>query len=178
MNENTNKIIAHIVAIVAATYITYRLFIYKAVLTFDEKIPTAAGGTNNPGNIEKPNGRGPFRGEIIEDNGSRFTSFQSMAHGYRAIRKILNTKYSHGLKTLRSMIESYAPPEDGNNVDAYVSFISNATTVNPDLDWNSYSDGIKEDVVKAIGTFEQGQDWTAKYASLSNDWVHSGYTMT
>lgn len=175
--EQTNKIIAHIVSIVAATYIAYRVLIYKPVLQFEEKIPTAGGAFNNPGNIEKPNGRDTFRGEMIVEDSSRFTSFQNMAYGYRAIRKILKTKYSQGLTTLRQIISSYAPPEDNNNVDAYVSFVSDVSKVNPDTDMNDYSSAIWEDVIKAIGQFEQGQTWTAQYVSQNSSWVHDGFTM-
>lgn len=174
--DNTNKVIAFAISILAGAFITYRFVKYNS-MAFDEQIPTAAGGVNNPGNIEKPNGRDTFRGEIVKDDGSRFTSFKSMAHGYRAIKKILKTKYSKGLKTLREMIASYAPAEDNNNVGAYVAWVSTAANVDPDKDMDTYAPQVWEDVVKAIGVHEQGQEWLALYGSMNSTWVHDGVNM-
>lgn len=176
MDESANKIIAKVVILFAAAYSTYRLLTYKD-MQFDERIPTAAGGINNPGNIEKPNGRSTFRGEIVLQDGSRFTSFKTMAHGYRAIKRILQTKYSHGLTSLRQMISSYAPAEDNNDVGAYVNFVSAAANVDPDKDMNEYSNNVWEDVVKAIGVHEQGQAWLAQYGANNSTWVHDGFLM-
>lgn len=175
--DGANRIVAYTVITLAGAFIGYRLFFFRD-MTFEERIPTAAGGINNPGNIEKPNGgRDTFRGEIIEDNYSRFTSFKSMAHGYRAIKKILKTKYSKGLKTLRAMIASYAPPEDGNNVEAYVQAVSNAAGVSPDVDMGTYADDLWQKVVEAIGNHEQGAAWKAQYAANISTWVNDGFLM-
>lgn len=173
--DGTNKIVAYAIAVLASVYIAHRLLMNR--MSFEEKIPTAAGGINNPGNIEKPNGRDTFRGEIVEDNNSRFTSFKSMAYGYRAIKKILKTKYSNGLKTLRQMIGSYAPADDGNNVNAYVAWVSTAANIDADKDMKEYSDSIWEDVVKAIGVYEQGQAWLAMYGAQNSTWVHDGFQL-
>lgn len=176
--DGTNKVVAYAVAVLAGGAIAYLIYDYNRMHTFEERIPTAGGGINNPGNIEKPQGRSTFRGEIVEDNDSRFTSFKSMAYCYRAIKRILKTKYSRGLKTLRDMIADYAPADDGNNVDAYVSWVATAANVNADRDMNEYGDAVWEDVIKAIGVFEQGQTWLAQYGSQNSEWVHDGFQLT
>lgn len=175
--EGANKVVAYTVITLAGAFIGYRLFFYKD-MTFEERIPTAAGGINNPGNIEKPDGqRSTFRGEILEDNDSRFTSFKSMAFGYRAIKKILKTKYERGLKTLRQMIASYAPAEDGNNVEAYVQSVSAAANISPDMDMGNYSDDVWQHVVEAIGNHEQGATWQMQYAANISTWVNDGFSL-
>jgi len=167
---------AHAVSILAAAFIIRELLMYNGS-KFSEKIPTAAGGFNNPGNIEKPRGRDTFRGEIVLEDGSRFTSFKSMAHGYRAIKKILKTKYKRGLVTLQQMISDYAPVEDGNNPENYASWVATSAGINKNTDMATYSDTLWQEVVKAIGVYEQGQDWVAANGGNMTAWVSDGFSM-
>lgn len=79
---------------------------------------------NNPGNLNFANQSGATKegGE----NG-RFAVFESMEHGVAALYKQLQIYFKKGVNTLSSIVKTYAPASDGNNVDAYVSALSKAT---------------------------------------------------
>ena len=83
---------------------------------------------NNPGNI-RHNGD-HFQGEV-ESIDASFKTFSSMALGYRAIFKILNTyQTKYALKSIEQMIERWAPRNE-NDTDAYIAFVSNAVGIDP-----------------------------------------------
>lgn len=73
---------------------------------------------NNPGNIRKDGTH--WKGEVEPSRDAAFKQFESMAWGYRAMFKCLNT-YSrkYGLDTIRKMISRWAPPSE-NDTDAYI----------------------------------------------------------
>lgn len=72
---------------------------------------------NNPGNIRKDGTH--WKGEVEPSRDAAFKQFESMAWGYRAMFKCLNT-YSrkYGLDTIRKMISRWAPPSE-NDTDPY-----------------------------------------------------------
>lgn len=79
---------------------------------------------NNPGNLNFANQSGATKegGE-----GGRFAVFESMEHGVAALYKQLQIYFKKGVNTLSSIVKTYAPASDGNNVDAYISALSAAT---------------------------------------------------
>ena len=108
---------------------------------------------NNPGNI-RHNGD-HFQGEANGRDKS-FKTFISMAHGYRAIFKILNTYQSkYALKSIKQMIERWAPRNE-NDTDAYIAFVSNFVGIDPDhaVDINDMS--TMSNIVAAISQQENG----------------------
>ena len=106
---------------------------------------------NNPGNIRQSNDL--FMGEIKPSSDSAFKEFASMAFGYRAMFKILDTYRKKGLLNIKQIVARYS--ED--NVDAYIKFVSQRT---------GYNSGtpIPEDrlsqsrLVAAMSHFENGVD--------------------
>lgn len=77
---------------------------------------------NNPGNIRRNND--VFQGEVNPSRDKEFKQFTNMAHGYRAVFKILSNYYrNYHLKTIRQMIGRWAP-ENENNTDAYIKAVS------------------------------------------------------
>jgi len=82
---------------------------------------------NNPGNIRyNPD----IQGVIGNDNG--FSEFDSLANGIRAIWVVLNTyRNSYGLKTIRQIINRYAPGSE-NNTALYISNVSSWTGISAD----------------------------------------------
>lgn len=85
---------------------------------------------NNPGNI-RINGD-LFQGEVNPSRDTEFKQFRSMAHGYRAMFKILSNYYRvYKLTTIRKMITRWAP-ENENNTSAYVSLVSSYAGIGPD----------------------------------------------
>jgi len=78
---------------------------------------------NNPGNL-RPSGD-KWRGAIGEERG--FLIFDSPLHGLRAMaRNIKSQQRKHGLRTISSMMQKYAP-ESENDTQAYIEFISKST---------------------------------------------------
>ena len=108
---------------------------------------------NNPGNI-RHNGD-HFQGEANGRDKS-FKTFTSMAHGYRAIFKILNTYQSkYALRSIKQMIERWAPRNE-NDTDAYIAFVSDFVGIDPDhaVDINDMS--TISNIVAAISQQENG----------------------
>lgn len=66
---------------------------------------------NNPGNIRKDGTH--WKGEVEPSRDAAFKQFESMAWGYRAMFKCLNT-YSrkYGLDTIRKMISRWHPERE------------------------------------------------------------------
>ena len=78
---------------------------------------------NNPLNIRRGTSRWVGRRETVTDK--EFEEFISMAYGYRAAWKLMDT-YRLRLRqegksyTLENIIHRWAPPEDGNDTTAYL----------------------------------------------------------
>ena len=86
---------------------------------------------NNPLNIRHSADR--WQGARIEQTDKSFVQFESMAYGYRAAWKILESywKHFHSLRqpfTVRSIIARWAPPEE-NDVPAYVKTVLHITSL-------------------------------------------------
>ena len=72
----------------------------------------------NPGNIRQS--RMQWKGEIIPSQDTKFCQFCDMAHGYRALLKLLqNYRRKHGCQTIADMIHRWAPSSE-NNTGAYI----------------------------------------------------------
>lgn len=77
---------------------------------------------NNPLNIRINDEK--FRGEVIPSADKSFKQFTSMAYGYRAAFRMIRTYYNkRGLKTIREIINRWAPPIE-NHTDIYVNTVS------------------------------------------------------
>ena len=78
---------------------------------------------NNPLNIRRGTSRWVGRRETVTDK--EFEEFTTMAYGYRAAWKLMDT-YRLRLRqegksyTLENIIHRWAPPEDGNDTTAYL----------------------------------------------------------
>lgn len=99
--------------------------------------PTRGERNNNPGNINEGGGwQGDIGLELVPDGDSyspRFARFDTAENGIRAIAKqLLVYQYKHGLHTVRTMINRWAPPADDNDTDAYVAAVSVQVGVGPD----------------------------------------------
>lgn len=78
---------------------------------------------NNPLNIRRSADR--WEGARQEQTDNSFVQFKSLAYGYRAAWKILQSYYdrfaSQGkVFTVRNIIYRWAPPSDGNATEAYI----------------------------------------------------------
>lgn len=79
---------------------------------------------NNPGNL---NYVGQAGATMEDGEGGRFAVFESMQHGIAALYKQLQLYFKRGINTLSSIVKTYAPASDNNNVDAYISALTKAT---------------------------------------------------
>ena len=118
---------------------------------------------NNPGNIDfdaAAFGRDPWVGEIgLEAHPSaRFTTFDSPAHGIRALAKIILTyQRRHGLTTVREILNRWAPPVE-NDTDSYVRHVAGRIGIGPDdgVDFAAHPEML-ETLVAAIIQHENGE---------------------
>ena len=71
---------------------------------------------NNPGNIRNSDAT-DWKGEVptMAKRDNTFEEFTDMAHGYRALIKLLqNYRYKHGCKTIADFINRWAPRSENN----------------------------------------------------------------
>jgi hypothetical protein len=80
----------------------------------------------NWGNIDFSR-QNPWVGQVgIEPTGNppRFAVFATPEHGIRAMYRLLNNyQKNHGLRTIKGMVDRWAPSNE-NNTGAYVSFVA------------------------------------------------------
>lgn len=110
---------------------------------------------NNPGNIRRNSD--VFQGEVNPSRDKDFKQFKTMAHGYRAVFKILSNYYrNYKLDTIRKMIGRWAP-ENENNTAAYVSLVSSYAGIGPD-DLISFDLEQMIRIVAGMSKVENGRD--------------------
>lgn len=86
---------------------------------------------NNPGNIDRTAEK--WQGMSADQSSDpRFVVFDAPEWGIRALARVLrNYGRKHGLRTIRSVINRWAPPVE-NNTAAYVSQIAKKIGLDPD----------------------------------------------
>lgn len=121
---------------------------------------------NNPGNIRINSD--VFQGEIIPSKDREFKQFKSMAHGYRAVFKILINYYRiYNLKTLRQMISRWAP-ENENNTDAYIKQVSSYSGISTDENIDIGNKEVMIKIVAGMSKVENGK--LANMADIIAGW--------
>ena len=109
---------------------------------------------NNPGNIRLGSVR--YKGERAKSSDSAFRQFESMEWGYRAMFVLLHTyALKHNCRTLRSMINRYAPPIE-NHTENYIRRVAYATHLSPDEAISTTDKGVMTAVVAAMSEVENG----------------------
>lgn len=82
---------------------------------------------NNPGNIRK--GAVAWQGAAAAQRDLEFVEFQHPLYGLRALMRVLLTYYSrHGLDTVQSVINRWAPPHE-NATDNYAHAVAKSLGV-------------------------------------------------
>lgn len=126
---------------------------------------------NNPLNIRKGD---KWKGisEIQQDE--CFVQFMSMRWGIRAAFIILHRYMTiHKLNTIRGIISRWAP-ENENNTQAYIAYVSRETGIHPDSELVYFDMQAMVRLVKAMAYVENGQaidqvDIIAGYALFTKD---------
>lgn len=108
----------------------------------------------NPGNIRRSNFR--YVGERPSSTDSEFRQFVSMEYGYRALFRLLRTyDYIHHRRTIRTIIERYAPPSE-NNTAAYIRRVVERTGFDADRELNTLCHDDMVALAAAISEVENG----------------------
>ncbi len=120
---------------------------------------------NNPGNIRQS--RQCFSGEINHGRQSAFKEFVSVKYGFRAMKRVLKTYlYNHGLDTIEKIITRWAPPQDHNDTEAYIRFVSEQSKI-PRNRKLRYTPADIVPLMLAIARFEAGY--------LPDGWIHASF---
>lgn len=111
---------------------------------------------NNPGNLNFVGQEGATRegGE-----GGRFAVFESMQHGVAALYKQLQLYFKRGINTLSSIVKTYAPASDNNNVDSYISALTKATGKGANEVLDSGDTATMARLMKGIVDHENGKGY-------------------
>ena len=107
---------------------------------------------NNPGNLRHGS---KWQGLAREQTDPAFCQFTEMRFGCRALIKVLQTYViKYNLKTVRTIISRWAPPNE-NNTEAYIHSVASALGVNDneELHFESY---LYIRLAKAIARHENG----------------------
>lgn len=109
---------------------------------------------NNPGNIRHGT-QTVWVGESKDQPDYSFIKFDSPDYGIRALMKILLVYYNeHGLKTIKDIIERYAPPTE-NDTASYIAIVTKLTGVGA-TDIISDITSMLVPIAKAISINENG----------------------
>ncbi|MEQ9487489.1 MAG: structural protein [Alphaproteobacteria bacterium] len=85
---------------------------------------------HNPGNLRHSSDR--WRGMARDQTDNDFVAFEHPVYGIRALaRTLLTYQEKYGLRTLRQMVERWAPPVE-NDTQAYIAHLAALTGVAPD----------------------------------------------
>ena len=108
----------------------------------------------NPGNIRRS--RVCYKGEKRPSRDPEFKEFESMAYGYRAMFVLLDSyRRRHGLKTIRQMLNRYAPPSE-NFTEGYIRFVSQRSGIAPDEELDTLLARDMIPIVSAMSEIENG----------------------
>ena len=105
----------------------------------------------NPGNIDY-NPANQWQGQLKPDPGieKRFARFDTAENGIRALGKLLLTyQRKHGLKTVRAIINRWAPSVE-NDTAGYVRAVEANTGTRPDAEVDLKQIEVMSGFVKAI----------------------------
>lgn len=111
---------------------------------------------NNPGNL---NYAGQTGATMEGGEGGRFAVFESMQHGVAALYKQLQLYFKRGINTLSSIVKTYAPASDNNNVDAYISALTKATGKGANEVLDSGDTATMARLMKGIVDHENGKGY-------------------
>ena len=108
---------------------------------------------NNAGNIRKSSTR--YLGEVRPSSDKAFKQFETRGWGYRAIFVLLESYSKRGYKTLRQMINRYAPPSE-NHTEIYLKYVCDCAMTSADIQLDISDKNTMILVVAAISKMENG----------------------
>jgi hypothetical protein len=110
----------------------------------------------NPGNLDRTKEK--WQGmNADQSSDSRFVVFVAAHWGIRALAKVLlSYQRRHKLKTIRQIIDRWAPPVE-NNTEAYIAQVAKACGVGPDDAIDIGDKAVLRVLVASIIQHENGQ---------------------
>ena len=119
------------------------------------KTPARGIRNNNPGNLRRTDD--PWQGLAETQTDAEFCIFKSPIYGIRALARVLIAyQVKHGLRTIRQIIERWAPPNENDTV-AYIKAVSDETGFAPDQTLDMHTHADLKPLVEAIIKHENGQ---------------------
>jgi hypothetical protein len=107
---------------------------------------------DNPGNIER--GKTKWVGMRPIQTDSRYLQFENAEYGIRALYKTLLTyRNSHGLTTIRGIINRWAPPNE-NDTASYIAGVAKALKISADTPLTTSTQYMN--LIKSITRHENG----------------------
>lgn len=117
---------------------------------------------NNPLNLRRT--KTWWIGLCSEQKDPEFCQFLCMEYGIRAaIKNARNIIAKHHACTLANLIETWAPPSDGNNTKAYINRVCQLTGLLPTTVLNRNAKEPLLSVLQAMTIVENGQGLPAKF---------------
>lgn len=107
----------------------------------------------NPGNIRISKVK--YMGEVTPSKDKAFKQFSTMAWGYRAMFVLLHTYSKNGYKTIRQMINRYAPPIE-NHTENYIKFVAERAKIFADVEIDTTDPAEMIPIVSAMSQMENG----------------------
>lgn len=107
----------------------------------------------NPGNIRIS--RTKYLGEVTPSKDRAFKQFATMAWGYRAMFVLLHSYHKNGYRTLRHMINRYAPPIE-NHTENYIDCVCKWAGAFADVTLNPLDPAEMIPIVSAMSRMENG----------------------
>ncbi|MEG0807464.1 MAG: structural protein P5 [Alistipes sp.] len=120
----------------------------------------------NPGNIRRSKVR--YKGEVHPSRDPAFKQFSSLAWGYRAIFKLLDTyRIRYGIDTIETMIARWAPPSE-NHTQGYIRAVSDQAGLPADQRLDTHDRHTMIPIAAAISRVENGTP--ADRAEIARGW--------
>ncbi|MEG1863893.1 MAG: structural protein P5 [Alistipes sp.] len=120
----------------------------------------------NPGNIRRSKVR--YKGEVHPSRDPAFKQFSSLAWGYRAIFKLLDTyRIRYGIDTIETMIARWAPPSE-NHTQGYIRAVSDQAGISADQRLDTHDRHTMIPIAAAISRVENGTP--ADRAEIARGW--------
>lgn len=127
----------------------------------------------NPGNLDRTGTK--WQGMASDQSGDpRFIVFEAPEWGIRAIVRVLRTYYDkHGLKTVKGIINRWAPPVE-NDTEAYYVTVAKKLGVDPGEQIDIDDLDTLRTLVKAIIRHENGRGPEPDGGWYSDDVIDEG----
>lgn len=136
----------------------------------DKSIPRGY-RNNNPLNIRISNAG--WLGKVSPNTDGSFEQFSDIKYGYRAAIKTLRSYYYiHGLRTIRQIVNRWAPAGDGNDPTSYANNVAQRAGIPADQQITFDQDTITK-IVYGMTISECGQSPYLSMADIQAGWLEA-----